>query len=67
MIITDFPIFKHHTEVSCCNCGGDLGVWWFKSGFPQGRGEFVQCCEKCRCDTHYDLEKADDGLDCPAP
>lgn len=56
-MILKFPIYKSHEVVSCFNCGGDLvGQFWFKSGFPAGRGEFMQGCEKCQMNTYYDLE-----------
>jgi hypothetical protein len=64
MIVTKFPVFKSHRLVSCWYCEGDLvGDYWFKSGFPRGRGEFVQGCEKCQHDTYYDLERENTHAD----
>ncbi len=55
-LVKNFPAFESHDEASCFNCDGDFGPsYWFKSGSAQGRGAFVQHCEKCRMSTWYDL------------
>jgi len=53
-----FQRYRQHEDVSCFNCGSDLlGVWAFKSGNALGRGAWLQCCEKCRMTTYYDLAR----------
>lgn len=53
-----FPKFSSHTQVSCFNCGGDLVDGYFcESGYPKGRGQFRQECEKCRMSTWYDIKE----------
>ncbi len=51
-----FPVCDSHETASCWNCGGDFGDGhWSQTGFPHGRGEFSQACEKCGWITWYDL------------
>lgn len=51
-----FPKFKSHHAAHCFNCEGDFADVGADSGFPKGRGQFVQHCEKCSMSTWYDLK-----------
>ncbi len=56
----DFPVYPSHAVASCAHCGGDFGdrAYWFRSDYPEGRGGYVQHCERCRMSTWYDIPSA---------